>query len=389
MDDSQHAEPANPSAREAEGLPPKSYAAAAHESEHTARSDSHGHASNGEHHTKVLKPKHSNHPIISGPAPVLKMVPDEEFERKHAELGKAVKTHGKENKEEQGHEPIVARQHAKKGSHGGHGHGHTKNEHKHEAEVNGHNGLESPKASDQQLDGTRDLSGENKVQAEKQVKDAEEAAKRKEMEEEKQETLEKKRRQEEEEMAKRREAEATAKAAEEESYAKKRREVEARVAEAKRKMAEDEKRQKQTLDSADKAKGTSQQQEDKNKQHDAAEEKNPSKQEKQDEEDREQAQTMNDVKVGKDEVEFSKKAAESKNGLEQTLLGGLGHEVANLKGEAELQEEFPEREGGYLTSTKMPDSYPEALKQDLKEAKRLKDELVSGKQAGAGWQRSA
>jgi len=72
------------------------------------------------------------------------------------------------------------------------------------------------------------------------------------------------------------------------------------------------------------------------------------------------------------------------------------HDVS-LTGTDILEKEVREYDGNYLTSTKMPDEYKYALDQNMQEDKRIaakakkakKDELASGRQAGAGWHTSA
>jgi len=72
------------------------------------------------------------------------------------------------------------------------------------------------------------------------------------------------------------------------------------------------------------------------------------------------------------------------------------HDVS-LNGTGILEKEVREYDGNYLTSTKMPDGYEHALDQNMQEDKRIaakakkakKDELASGRQAGAGWHTSA
>lgn len=72
------------------------------------------------------------------------------------------------------------------------------------------------------------------------------------------------------------------------------------------------------------------------------------------------------------------------------------HDVS-LNGTGILEKEVREYDGNYLTSTKMPDEYEHALDQNMQEDKRIsakakkakKDELASGRQAGAGWHTSA
>jgi len=61
-----------------------------------------------------------------------------------------------------------------------------------------------------------------------------------------------------------------------------------------------------------------------------------------------------------------------------------------------VYEKFESPDGKQLTSVKPDDSYEEALRIDEKEApkkkeqpKASKDELVSGRRAGAGWETSA
>lgn len=68
-----------------------------------------------------------------------------------------------------------------------------------------------------------------------------------------------------------------------------------------------------------------------------------------------------------------------------------------LNGTHELEKEVKEYDGNYLTSTKMPEEYEEALEKNKLEdpvlrgraKKARKDKLESGRQAGEGWHKSA
>ena len=54
---------------------------------------------------------------------------------------------------------------------------------------------------------------------------------------------------------------------------------------------------------------------------------------------------------------------------------------------SQMYEQYKDGDGELLTSMKPSDNYEKELRQDKKEAKK-KDQLVPGRMAGAGWQRS-
>ena len=390
-------EPADPPTRKADGLPTKSYADAAHESEHVQQGSQIATDHTDLHH-KILRSKHSNVSTVAGPAPVLKIVPDEEYEKTHGENSKnqGIKTaeHLIRRPEEAGHDPIQTRQHSKKPSHSEHEH--TKHRHKTEATVNGHK--DHAKADGHNADSIQQHDSNAKAKEDDTDRTAAKAAKKQ-------------------------EDEATVKKAEDEAaYARKKKEVEKAVAEAKRKMEEEEEEamkqeaeEKRKTAEDDRKRQDEEHERIERRERDEAKQKKESlkavedgeklkeqerqrlKKQEQDEEDKTQAEKLKADSTSGGEGEFSKQQSEYERKMKQTfssgsagatVLEGLGHQVANLKGEANLEQEFPE-ESRHLTSTKMPDSYPLALKRDAKEAPQAPDQLVSGKQAGAGWTKSA
>lgn len=89
----------------------------------------------------------------------------------------------------------------------------------------------------------------------------------------------------------------------------------------------------------------------------------------------------------KSEQHYSKVNDTSKQ--DDTVKHSTTHNTANGHGDALLQEGPANKDGSTLTSTRVSKGYKTALSLDRKEAPApLNSDLVSGRQAGAGWQKS-
>jgi len=77
---------------------------------------------------------------------------------------------------------------------------------------------------------------------------------------------------------------------------------------------------------------------------------------------------------------------------QSNTVNSTANHDANRHGEGLFIREFEGSKGGPLTSTKAPESYHDSLELDSKEYRRSKtpqDDIVSGREAGSNWHRSA